>query len=231
MEDIVERTLPYENDLFLWLNNHHTDFWDTFMSIYTGKVIWIPLSIILLFIIVYRSDWRHTVLFICCFILLVTLCDQLSSSVIKPFFERLRPTHHPDFMDKVITVNNYRGGRYGFISAHATNGFGVAVFLSLVFKYRWFTITVIGWTLINSYTRIYLGVHFVTDILGGMFLGTLLGFLVYYIYQYARVKLLKPTDIESFEHPFSRKRANIIIASILVTVLTIIIYSLFATNL
>jgi undecaprenyl-diphosphatase len=218
---LVEKMLPYERSAFLWLNESHNVFWDSFMWIYSGKMIWIPLAIVALIVFCYKVPWKVSLLLIICFVLLATLCDQLSSSLVKPIFERLRPTHHPDFKDYVTIVNNYRGGRFGFISSHAANGFGVATFLSLLFKYRRFTIVIFTWASVTAYSRIYLGVHFITDILGGMILGGLVGFLVYLLFQYGRIKILKQSLAEVKTPAYSYLHANIIISSILVLVTTI----------
>lgn len=227
-EEIVEKTLPYERDMFLWLNESHSDFWDVFMMTYSGKILWIPLCIVILISLFYKTKWTYAVLFIVCFAILVTLCDQLSAGVIKPFFSRLRPSHHPDFRDYVQIVNNYRGGRFGFISAHAANSFGAATFISLIYRYKWLTLSVFLWALINSYSRIYLGVHFISDIIGGMMLGTILGFLVYLLFQYGRVKIIKQTLPETSKPVYSTKHGNIIITAIVITVIVNIGYSLFS---
>jgi len=231
MDGIAEKTLPYENDLFLWMNNHHNEFWDTFMMTYSGKVIWIPLSVVLLITLFYKTKWRNAVLIILCFILLATLCDQISAGVIKPFFSRFRPTHHPDFMYKVLVVDGYRGGRYGFISAHAANGFGAATFLALIFRYRWFTVALFSWALVTCYSRIYLGVHFISDVVGGMMLGSILGFLIYLLHQYCRVRILKLSLEELLIPPYKKMHANIIMTVLGATVLIITIYSLYSTYL
>ena len=223
---IAERTLPYERDAFLWMNNHHNEFWDSFMMIYSGKLIWVPLSAVLLITLFYKSKWQNAVLFIFCMILLATLCDQISAGVIKPIFSRYRPTHHPDFVHSVITVDGYRGGRYGFISAHAANGFGVAMFISLVFRIRWFTVAIFSWALVTCYSRIYLGVHFVSDVVGGMILGSILGFLIYLLHQYCRVKVLKLSLEDLIIPPYTKIHAKIISITLLATVLIIAIYSM-----
>lgn len=226
INNLPEHTLPYERNLFLWLNNHHNEFWDTFMTIYSGKALWIPLCVILLFLTFYKTKWQNAIIFILCFVLLATLCDQISSSIIKPFFSRLRPTHHPDFMYNVLTVDGYRGGRFGFISSHAANGFGVATFVALVYKQKWLTLTLIAWALTSCYSRIYLGVHFISDIIGGVILGTLVGFLIYLLFQYLRVKLLKHS-VQDLATPVYRKlHANILISAIFLSVLFNIIFSL-----
>jgi len=223
---LVEQILPYERDLFLWLNNSHNIFADSFMWIYSNKFTWIPFAVVALGVFVYKIKWQYAVLFILCITVLFTLCDQLSAGVIKPIFERYRPTHHPDFKNSVLIVNNYKGGRFGFISAHATNGFGLAMFLSLVFKYRKLTFMIFTWAAITAYSRIYLGVHFISDIIGGMFLGILIGFIVYLLFQYGRVKVLKQSIMEARRSMYSALRANILCATVLVLITTIFIISL-----
>jgi undecaprenyl-diphosphatase len=86
-------------------------------------------------------------------------------------------------------VNDYRGGRYGFISGHATNSFGLAVFVLLLFKQRVLTLASLFWATLNSYTRIYLGVHFISDIVAGMIVGTLIALLFYGLYTFTRRRL------------------------------------------
>jgi undecaprenyl-diphosphatase len=96
----------------------------------------------------------------------------------KPFFGRLRPSHEPELEGLLHLVDGYRGGLYGFASSHAANTFGVAIFiwLSLRKHYRWIGVIFI-WAILMSYTRIYLGVHYPTDILVGAIIGSLCGLL------------------------------------------------------
>lgn len=190
MNEVIDRLLPLERSLFFELNGSDSQFIDNVMWMLSGRLVWIPLFLVIIFLFFYKSNWKEGLLLTLFFILLFAACDQLASSFFKPLFERFRPTHHPDFKEFVDTVNGYRGGRYGFISSHATNSFGLAVFLSLFFRYRWATISMLFWALLNSYTRVYLGVHFISDILAGMIAGAMLGYLFYELYRFTRLSLL-----------------------------------------
>ena len=164
MKDAVESLLPLERDLFFSLNGSDSLYLDNVMWTLSGRFVWIPLFLFIIFILFYKIQWKGATLVAVFFILVFVLSDQVSSSLFKPFFERFRPTHHPDYMNLVDVVNNYRGGRFGFISSHATNAFGLAVFLILIFKNRLITLSTLIWATLNSYTRIYLGVHFISEI-------------------------------------------------------------------
>lgn len=179
MKEAIENLIPLERDLFFLLNGSNSSFLDDWMWTVSGRFIWIPVFLAILFLFFYKTPRKQAMLVTLFFILVFVLSDQFSSGFCKPFFERFRPTHHPDFKELVDIVNGYRGGKYGFISGHATNSFGLAVFLSLLFRHRGVTVAVLGWALLNSYTRIYLGVHFISDIVAGILAGSLLAFLLY----------------------------------------------------
>ncbi|WP_298650407.1 phosphatase PAP2 family protein [uncultured Proteiniphilum sp.] len=230
MKEFVEGLLPSERDLFFALNGSESLFLDNVMWTISGRFIWIPLFLFILFIFFYRTRPKEAILVTLFFILVFVATDQISSSFFKPFFERFRPTHHPDFMDTVDIVNGYRGGRYGFISGHATNSFGLAVFLSLVFKNRLVTLCTILWAIINSYTRIYLGVHFISDILAGMMVGSLVALLLYTIYTALRKALIGPPSFRRHT-AYGRKEGTVLAVFILLYLLVITIFSPFLATL
>ena len=181
---MLDNILDYEHDLFLQLNHFQSPFGNQFMWLFSGKIAWVPVAVLFILLLFYknRHRWKEVLLIFTAIALVVTLCDQFASGFCKPFFTRFRPTHHPDFMDEVSTVFGYRGGRYGFISSHASNAFGFATLTSLIFKCRFYSIMLFTWATINSYSRIYLGVHFISDIVPGIVTGLLFGWLVYKIY-------------------------------------------------
>ncbi len=130
------------------------------------------------------------ILVFCILGLLLLFCDQVSSHVFKPIFQRLRPTHHPDFKDEVRILFGYRGGLYGFISGHAANTFGFATLTSLMIRNKIFTLMIFIFALLTGYSRIYLGVHFINDVVVGAIVGIVLGYIVYRIYLLGRLYIL-----------------------------------------
>lgn len=182
MKEALESLLPLERNLFFALNGSDSLLLDNIMWTLSGRFVWIPLFLFILFVLLYKTQRKGAILTIIFFILVFVLSDQVSSSIFKPMFERFRPTHHPDFKDLVDIIDNYRGGQFGFISSHATNSFGLAVYLSLIFKNRLVIISTLFWAAINSYTRIYLGVHFISDILAGAVVGCLIALILYSVY-------------------------------------------------
>jgi undecaprenyl-diphosphatase len=196
MKKFVENMLTYERDLFFMLNGSNSVLLDNIMHTVSVTKVWIPLYAFVLFLTFYKTPIKQSVFIVVFFILLITLCDQFSSGLIKPIFERLRPGHHPDFKDLVQLVNNHRGGGYAFISGHATNSVGFAVFLSLLFRQRWVTLVALVWAGLISYSRIYLGMHFVSDVVGGIVAGALIAIGLYAVLIPLRKKLFKLDDSE-----------------------------------
>ena len=191
---MLEQWLVWERDAFFLLNGSDSSFFDHFMWLYSGKVVWLPLALFLLVVLVYKRGWRETFWLVLMIALTITLCDQFASHVCKPIFTRFRPTHHPDFMDQVKVVFGYRGGKYGFISSHAANSFGFAMLLALIFRNRWLTVSLFLWATLNAYSRIYLGVHFITDIIPGALSGLFFGWVVYRLYRLGIVRWHLPEE-------------------------------------
>jgi len=183
---MLEKELQLERDLFFFLNGSNSTLWDNFFYICTYPWTWLVFYVCFLWVFIYKKNWKEIVCVIGAIILLVLLTDKISSGFFKPFFHRFRPTYHPDFMAQVKTVFNYRGGNYGFISSHATNTFGFATFCALIFRNKLFTFTIYLYALLNSYSRIYLGVHFISDAVAGAFVGALIAIFVYVLYDWVR---------------------------------------------
>ena len=180
MKEFVENLLPLERNLFFMLNGSDFAVLDSLMYNISITKIWFPLYLLVLFVVCWKTPVKQSILVALGFVLMVVLCDQLSASVARPFFERFRPGHHPDFQAMVKLVNGERGGLYGFFSSHATNCFGLATLLWLVFRHRWVTLVAFLWATAIAWSRIYLGKHFVTDVFAGMIVGMLISLALYY---------------------------------------------------
>ena len=186
---MLEEILQLEKNSFFALNGSDSIFWDHFMYLYSYGFTWIPFYLCLLIVFAYQKNWKEIVWTYLIIALLLLLCDQISSGLFKPLFHRFRPTHHPDFMNEVRTVFGYRGGKYGFISGHATNSFGFAIFAALLFRNKIFTGTIFTFAILTGYSRIYLGVHFISDVVAGILVGLLIGYLMFLLYSWGRKRL------------------------------------------
>lgn len=178
----VQGLLETDRLATLSINGSDSLFWDGVADLYTSFYVWIPLAVMAILLVVKNINPRRLILVLFLIALTVVLCDQLSSSVFKPFFQRLRPTRDLDILNLVDTVNGYRGGLYGFLSGHAANSFGLAVFYMWMVRDKTFSLAICIWAILNSLIRTYLGVHFVGDILAGAILGSIIGSLTYLIF-------------------------------------------------
>ncbi len=170
-----------DKSVFLFFNGFHNHFFDVLMTWITNKFTWFPFYGLLVIGLIVRYKERGLVLVILAVIVIV-LCDQVTTSFMKPFFARLRPCHDPEIQSQVHVVNSC-GGLYGFTSSHASNSFGLVMFLYLVFRkiYRWAGYLFI-WAALISYSRIYVGVHFTGDVIVGALIGCCFAIFIYFLY-------------------------------------------------
>ncbi len=187
---MIEQLKSLDNELLLLLNGSDSCYWDSVMWIITKTITWIPLALVLLYVILKNCEIRRIVLILLALTTTIVLADQLSSSVIKPIVMRWRPTHDPTFLQTIDTVHGYTGGRFSFVSSHAANTFSLFVFLSLLLRSRLMSIFLFVWALLSSYSRIYLGVHYPGDILCGALLGMTVGAFVYFVYHIIYLRMV-----------------------------------------
>ncbi len=180
---MIESLKNLDAALLLFINHLNNPVLDFIFYWISDKWVWIPFYAFLAFK-VYKNNPGHFFIVLVFIAAAITLSDQISSSVIKVNTMRLRPCHDPTIASQVHLVNNYCGGQFGFVSSHAANVFALTSFLAILFrpKYRLLMKCLWIWAIVVSFSRIYLGVHFPGDVIGGAFLGILIGWLLGRIY-------------------------------------------------
>jgi undecaprenyl-diphosphatase len=174
-----------DRQLFLMINKCHAPILDNVMF-YISKVwVFFPLFFMWLYLVFKKIGTKKIAILIGFLVLLVSLTDQTSNQI-KHAVKRYRPTHNLEIQNQIHTVNDYKGGKYGFFSGHATNTFGIAMLLFLLFnkKSKVFRFSFFLWAALISYSRIYLGVHYPSDIFIGAIVGLFWGFMIYQFIQY-----------------------------------------------
>lgn len=185
---MLESLKAIDESIFLTLNGMHTPDFDGFMFLMSKVWLWIPIYVI--FVIYLIRKWKmESIWIILSVVICLVLTDQLTN-LTKDFFGRLRPSHNPEFAGLVHHVNGYMGGKFGFVSGHASNVFGFALLSSLIVKNYIYSIVIFFWAALIAYSRIYLGVHYPFDILGGMMLGMSVAAITFLLLQGFRKKLI-----------------------------------------
>ncbi len=175
---MIDYLVDVDKTALLAVNGMYSVFQDAFWWMVSAKWSSLLLVLALLWILM-RQNRRHALLVLLMVAVAVLVADQVSSGLIKHLVERLRPTHDPSLENAVHVINGYRGGMYGFVSSHAANFFAIATLVTLIMRRGLVAAALYGWGLVQCYSRIYLGVHYPGDILGGMIVGLLAGWLVW----------------------------------------------------
>lgn len=205
---MLDKIIPGEERLLWWINSAHSPCMDSFMWLYTGYKIWLPLVLLLLVTLIYkkkRSEWMPALFGI----LAVFLCCSLLSLATKEWFARFRPTHFPGVMEQIRLLHGYTGGLYGFISGHSANSFGFALFTSLLFRNRLYTVVIFLWAAIMVYSRLYLGVHFLSDVAAGILGGMAFACLLYRLWVAVQKRSSTSSEFYRAIHPYSPRRIQI----------------------
>jgi len=224
--DFLNELKVWDKDLFLFLNGMHSPLWDYTMTLFTLTPTWLLFYGLILGIIVKKHEKKS--LFIIVAIILLIVCSDQFAGILKHTIQRLRPSNEPG-LAQLVHVFFSKGGQFGFVSAHAANTFAFATFSSLLFKNSRYSLFIFPWAMIIAYSRIYLGVHYPGDVLGGAILGICVGTGIYKLliiteYHLSRVNMF-------VRNPLKDKEANkIIITALFIMIMCIGVVALLLQN-
>lgn len=183
---MIEKLEELDRQLFLWLNGLHHPWLDQPMYYMSEGAFWIPVYVGMLYMVAKTYNWKMALLSLLGVGLTIFFADRGSVELFKEVFQRYRPSRNHEIGPLVHIVNDYRGGLYGFISSHASNFFGVSTFVFMLVRKRFAKTAwlLFVWAALIAYTRIYLGVHYPSDIFVGTLYGVLCGLLAYLIFRF-----------------------------------------------
>ena len=188
---MLERLIHIDTEILLAINGWHAPWVDTLMWIISAKETWIPLYLLLIGLLVWRYrqpattrvKWMQKVpacvLMIIVIGLAVGAADFIASGILKDWVARPRPSRVPELEGVLHLVNGYKSGRYGFVSSHAANTMACGLLFSLIWRKKITTCGLMLWVAANCYSRMYLGVHYPLDILGGLIVGALVAWAAF----------------------------------------------------
>lgn len=184
----LESIIEFDQQLLLWFNGSDSLFLDRMSDMLTWGFTWTPLFLALFFLVVKNNETMpQIVLVTCCAGLCVLLADGVDDGIVKPLVARPRPALDPCLKYIVNVVDGHRGSGFSFFSAHAANTMSLAVFFSMLVRNRLFATVMVSWSLLNCWTRLYLGLHYPADIVCGALWGIvsgLVGYMVYHKFYY-----------------------------------------------
>lgn len=218
-----------DHQLTLAINGSDSLFWDNVMYTVTNTFSWSLVILTLLIIIFKNNSWKEALMVYLTIALLVFVADRICSGIVKPTVARWRPTQDPHLMYLVDVVRNYRGGKYGFFSGHACNTMCMAVFLSCLFRSSKVTLTLIFWSLTTTFTRLYLGVHYLGDVCVGFIVGIILGLLFYWLmehYVHPKVGIKRLISEQFTSSGYQKSDMNIFMTVIFFNYLCVIIFAM-----
>ena len=174
---MLEHIENIDREITIIINNLSHNYLDYIMIFLSNKYVWIPLYIYLIFLL-WKYDKKNFTINIVICSGSVIVADFITSSIMKPYFERLRPCQDNSMLDLINIVSGC-GKKFSFASSHASTTFSLAT----IFFYitRGDIKLLFLWSLLIGYSRIYLGVHYFLDVIIGFLVGFLTSMVIYRI--------------------------------------------------
>jgi undecaprenyl-diphosphatase len=186
---LIELLQGLDRWLLVAANSRHWHWLDSLMVFLSERFVWFPAYFVMVVVLGYYLQ-RRALIALPLLGIVIALADSISSRLFKPYFARLRPCHDPELSATLNLVHGC-GGQFGFLSSHAANSFALAVFLCIILprRFRIAKIILFVWAVLISYSRIYLGAHYPSDVAAGATLGSLLAWLAAILYERLAVRV------------------------------------------
>ncbi len=184
-----------DNRLLEFFNGSALSIIDTLAVTLTSGVLWIPLYMSLLYVVIKNNDTMSQILLsVGCALLCVMITACVGELIVKPLVGRLRPCNDPLVRLDIDIVRGVCPKSFSFFSSHAANTFGLAIFFSCLVRSRLLTYALVAWSFVNCWTRLYLGVHYFSDVICGLLFGGLTGYFIYLLYRRAYLRMSARTS-------------------------------------
>ena len=184
LTDLLSMLKAMDTMVFLTVNSHHNAYFDSVMWLVSGKLIWVPMYVSLFFVLLKNYSYKVVFTILLAIGVVILFTDSFTAQVIRPWVCRLRPSNLDNPMSSMVhIVDGYRGGAYGFPSNHASNTWGLAFFITFLFRRYKLTFFFFLWALLVCYSRMYLGVHYFGDLLIGGLLALVGASTVFYVFR------------------------------------------------
>lgn len=222
--------IDIDRSLLALFNGSDSLFMDNLVLTLTSGLTWIPLYFALLYVVIKNNEtMKQIMLVVGCVCLCIIISDGVVDFIVKPIVGRYRPSHEPLIKYCVNVVDGVRGTYYGFFSAHASNTCCIAVFFSLLVRNRAFVVAMVTWSLVNCWTRMYLGLHYPSDIVVGLVWGAFVGTFVYYLYIKSYLRIHPDFNYISSQYTstgYTRIDSDVVILVLVITLLFAVIKAL-----
>ena len=186
---LIEKIEQIDRQLLFAINDANSPLFDTIMWWVSKPAFGIPFYLLFVFLLYKYFGWKSALIIVLSTVAAVGLADLSAKYLFKEMFERFRPSQNFEIKDQLHYVNSYHGGMYGFVSSHAANMFSIAMILGLWLKkkIRYSLHFLLIWAALIGYRRVYLGVHYPSDVLCGALLGMSIAFLIYKVISKAKL--------------------------------------------